>query len=113
MAKTSQQVIVSIEEKQDIVALAVVTQESQAEVTRQLIRAAMPAAKRARREALTKLRKALNGFDNVPDIGEALMEMATVRTRADGTRRTLTLADLETDRFPWPASRGTSAKPAA
>lgn len=114
MAKTSQQVILSVPDKQDIVALAVIRQESQAEVTRWLIQAAMPQLKRAHARQIKELTRALEGFPNVSDVAEALTEMATVRTRGDGLRRTLTLTDvLDAEEFPWPASRGGSAKPAA
>lgn len=113
MAKTSQQVIVSIPDKLDIMRLAIIRQESQAEVTRRLIQTAMPFLKQTHAEDLDELNDALDGFDNVEDVFAALTEMTTVRTRSNGLRRTLTLADLQTDRFPWPASRGASAKPAA
>lgn len=106
MAKVSQQVLMSLREKEDIVALAIVRQESQAEVTRALVGAALPAAKADAGRELGELYGALEamGVDRMT----ALREMGTVRLRADGLRRTLTLADLKTADgrwrayFPWP-----------
>jgi hypothetical protein len=112
MAKTSQTVILSIPTKTDIMALAVARQESQAEISRTLIDRALPRYKTMHSETLTALYEALERLG--VDTEEALTEMATVRTRADGMRRTLTLKDVqEAATFPWPARRGTSARPAA
>lgn len=86
-------------------ALAVIRQESQAEVARRLIQTALPFLEQAHAGALRELHEALDGFDNVTETYEAIAEMATVRTRDNGLRRTLTLADLQADRFPWPAAR--------
>ena len=99
MAKVGQQVLVSPLEKQRILACSIVRQESQAEVTRWLIEAALPQLEHAHASALAELRTALSGM-NV-DVAEALADMAEVKVRADGTRRRLTLADLKTADGAW------------
>jgi hypothetical protein len=104
MAKTSQQVILPLNDKEDILALSVVRQEAQAEVVRRLISKALPQYKGLHTKQINSLYEALDalGVDHM----EALEEMSKVRTRADGTRRTLTLKDVQgAKRFPWPASR--------
>lgn len=106
MAKVSQQVLMSLREKEDIVALAIVRQESQAEVTRALVGSALPAAKADAARELNDLYGALDAMK--VDRMAALREMGATRLRADGLRRSLTLADLKTADgkwkvyFPWP-----------
>lgn len=99
MAKVGQQVLLSPLEKQRILAAAIVRQESQAEVARWLVAAALPQLEHAHSSQLAELRTALEGM-NV-DTGEALADMAEVLVRSDGTRRRLTLADLRTAEGTW------------
>lgn len=106
MPKVSQQVLVSPMEKQDITALAIVRQESQAEIVRRLFEIALPQVKSMYASHLAELFEVL-GTMNV-DIEEALKEMSAVRVRGDGVRRSLTISDLRTGEgtwrktFPWP-----------
>jgi hypothetical protein len=99
MAKVAQQVLLSHPEKQDVMALAVARQESQAEIVRTLIAAAKPTFLKAHAEQVGQL---LEAFDvmNV-DPMDALVEMLAVKLRADGTRRTLTIADLRQKDGTW------------
>lgn len=105
MAKVGQQVLISPLEKDKILAVSIVRQESQAEVTRRLIDMALPQLEHAHDTALTELRAALAGMG--VDVSDALADMAEVLLRGDGTRRRLTLADLRTAEggwrksFPW------------
>lgn len=94
MAKVGQQVLISPHEKTEILACAVVRQESQAEITRWLIAAALPQLKHAHASALSELMTALERMKVDP--AEALADMAEVKLRDDGTRRRLTVRDLKT-----------------
>lgn len=113
MAKVGQQVLVSPHVKTDILALAVVRQESQAEVTRWMIDLALPQAQQSHASVLGELHAALERMKVEPAL--ALADMAEVKLRADGTRRRLTLADLKTAEGAWRARYvfGTSARGAA
>lgn len=107
MAKTAQQVLLSQPEKDDILALAIVRQESQAEIVRRLVDMAKPRLERDHRGILTELRDALASMGLTGEQrSKALAEMATVKVREDGERRTLRLSDLRTEdgwvsEFPW------------
>lgn len=116
MAKVGQQVLISPHEKEQILALAVVRQESQAEITRWLITAALPRLEGAHANALNELMTALERMKVDP--GEALADMAEVKLRDDGTRRRLTVRDLKTaDGKDWRAryvfGKDTPVKPRA
>ncbi len=110
MAKVGQQVLISPHAKQDILALAIVRQESQAEVTRTLIEGALPRLQHSHTAALDELRAALERMK--VDVGEALADMAEVKVRADGSRRRLTLADLRTADGAWRARYVFGTEPA-
>jgi len=99
MAKVGQQILVSEHQKEEILACAVVRQESQAEIGRWLINAALPLLKHAHETALSELYAALDRM-KVSRI-EALADMAEVKLRADGTRRRLTVSDLKTADGQW------------
>lgn len=110
MAKVGQQVLVSPHVKQDILALAIVRQESQAEITRTLVESALPRLQHAHTSALEELRTALAGMK--VDVAEALADMAEVKVRADGSRRRLTLNDLKTAEGTWRARYVFGTEPA-
>lgn len=99
MAKVGQQVLISEHVKERILALSVVRQESQAEVTRWLIEAALPQLEQGHGTALGELLTALDRMK--VDRAAALADMAEVKLRPDGTRRRLVLADLKTAEGAW------------
>src|SRR5689334_16312809 len=99
VAKVGQQVLISPHEKEEILALAVVRQESQAEITRLLIAAALPQLKSSYAAQLSELLTALEGMG--VDVGEALADMAEAKVRADGSKRRLTVRDLKTADGRW------------
>lgn len=108
MAKTAQQVLLSKPEKDRIRALTIVRDESQAEVVRWLVNAALPQLEHAHASVLGELENALAGMGLTGEQRtRALEEMSTVKVRADGERRTLRLHDLRTaggewrKTFPW------------
>jgi hypothetical protein len=101
VAKVGQQVLISPHNKEKILALAVVRQESQAEITRWLIDAALPQLEHAHAGHLNELMNALERMKVDP--AEALADMAEVKLRSDGSRRRLTLADLKTADGAWRA----------
>lgn len=101
MAKAAQQVLISPEEKEEILAFAIIRQESQAEIVRRLVDIALPQLKRAHESQLAELRAALAGMK--VDVSEALADMAEVKLRDDGTRRRLTVRDLKTATGAWRA----------
>jgi len=91
----------------------VVRQESQAEVVRWLIEAALPQLEPAHAGVLGELLAALDRMK--VNRYTALADMAEVKLRADGSRRRLTLADLKTADGGWRARYvfGTTARGAA
>lgn len=97
--KASQQVLLSRPEKSDILALALVRRESQAEVVRRLIDMALPRLMGAHGRAIGELFDALDsmGVDRV----DALIDMTTVKVRADGLKRTLDVTDLQDGQGVW------------
>lgn len=105
MSKVGQQVLVSPHTKERVLALAIVRQEAQAEVWRWLVEKALPGLERTHAGLLEELREAFERMDVEP--AAALRDMAAVKARDDGTRRTLSLADLRTanggwlERYPW------------
>jgi len=106
MAKVGQQILLSPHTKEGVLALAVVRQEAQAEVARQLIEAQLPAMNAGHAGILNELWGALDAMK----VGrlEALQEMTTVRTRpfleGQPTRRPMRIADLKTAEGKWRAS---------
>lgn len=102
MAKTAQQVLLSQPEKDDILALAIVRQESQAEIVRRLVDIAKPTLEHAHAGVLGELGAVLDGMGLLGEQrSKALAEMASVKVRADGERRTLRLNDLRTSTGEW------------
>lgn len=101
MAKQGQQVLLSPHRKADILALAIVRQESQAEVVRTGVEIFVPQLQHSHASALSELYGALDRMK--VDREAALEDMAEVKLRADGTRRRLTLSDLKTADGQWRA----------
>jgi len=105
MAKLGQQILLSLPEKEGILALALVRQESQAEVARKLVSMALPQLNAGHAGILNEL------YDAIDKMGverlTALQEMVTVR-EYDGERRAMRIGDLLTadgksyrKTFPW------------
>lgn len=101
VAKVGQQVLLSEHHKHTILALTVVRKESQAEVLRRAIDIALPQLMQHHDEDVTELTAALQRMK--VDAGEALEDMTSVKLRADGVRRKLTINDLKTADGQWRA----------
>ena len=104
MAKTAQQVLLSQPEKDEVLALAIVRQESQAEIIRHGWDLAKPALQHVHGGVLRELDSALEGMDlTEEERSAALAEMASVKVRADGKRRRLRVSDLRDETGAWRA----------
>lgn len=112
VAKEGQQMLLSPHAKTQIMALAVVRHEAQAEVGRRLVDIALPKLRREHAQELAELHEIFAHMGVEPRV--ALDDMTKMLVRADGERRTATMADLWTPEGEWLDAYpfGTPAAPA-